>query len=529
MPKSHRRGTKPGMKGCGIAAGRFVLQTALVVLAAFTASATTLLPTGGDTNAAPQAPCPTDQVLCSGSCVDPRTDNTHCAVAADCQGTSAGTACKTGEVCTAGICGSNCPAANPDDDKPDTKAIQECLDNPALSTVALARKRTAGSPGLIIDNAYDRTDAALHLPKGTTLTSVGSGACWTKETDGRYLSHDLNCAVLVAKNNLSVNMVASIGDGSAINRIIFDGKGAIRRSASPALCTQGARKPGTLRMPRVNRWVVKDSVLRDAMCGTALGVDGSDYLITNNLIIDSGDVPAQCGDGRCDRATESCINCGKDCGPCAAGKIQPWADGITVLRCARGSITDNAIIDATDVGIAHGGTGSTAPADGCLVARNSIGQVSKHVFSAIGVAHFPRGKGLHYGSEFRDNVVTGAGMMDFGIRGGKHPWDKTLCAKGGTISGNRILGAFINLNVDGWQDGVVANNTLGDPAGRKIVLGSFGKTCNSSTLTLDQRKFTLGDALRVDYSRQREAPTALILHGGVCTFNPSTSACSSER
>jgi hypothetical protein len=219
------------MKAHGVAGGRAMIRIAFVVLAVVTTGATSPLRADGATGIPPRAACPTGQVICGGSCVDPGTDNAHCGAAADCQGTNAGTACKAGEVCAAGKCGSNCPAADPDDDKPDTKAIQECLDNPAMSTVTLARKRALGSPGLIIDNFFDRTNAALYLPKGKTLTSVGSGSCWTKDASGRYLSHDLDCALLVAKDNLSVNMVTGTGDGSTIDRLHLRRSGSIRARA----------------------------------------------------------------------------------------------------------------------------------------------------------------------------------------------------------------------------------------------------------------------------------------------------------
>ena len=238
---------------------------------------------------------------------------------------------------------------------------------------------------------------------------------------------------------------------------------------------------------------------------------GKDFVINNNLIKKAGAYPG------------------------TGSQPQSWADGITAIRCQRstlqlGQITNNKIIDATDVGIALGGTSVTAPSTSgrCTVTGNEITQINSHAFSAIGVSQFGMtgaGFGLHYGSMISNNTITGNGLMDFGIHAGKHPWDATACTKGGTISNNAISGAFTNLNVDGWQDGTVQGNTLSSPQGSAILLGGYDNAGSGCTFTLSQRNFTFGDAINVIKSGQAGTPTSVIFHSGHCIFNPTMPQC----
>ena len=54
--------------------------------------------------------CVSGQILCNGQCVDPKTDNRYCGATDNCSGANAGSKCKDGEVCSAGKCGVTCVA-----------------------------------------------------------------------------------------------------------------------------------------------------------------------------------------------------------------------------------------------------------------------------------------------------------------------------------------------------------------------------------------------------------------------------------
>jgi hypothetical protein len=52
--------------------------------------------------------CQSGLVECGGTCVDPQTSLAHCGASGSCAGSSAGTACKSGEICSAGACTLSC-------------------------------------------------------------------------------------------------------------------------------------------------------------------------------------------------------------------------------------------------------------------------------------------------------------------------------------------------------------------------------------------------------------------------------------
>ena len=54
------------------------------------------------------ASCLSGQILCNGQCIDPESDNRYCGATADCMGPNAGERCKDGEVCSGGKCGVTC-------------------------------------------------------------------------------------------------------------------------------------------------------------------------------------------------------------------------------------------------------------------------------------------------------------------------------------------------------------------------------------------------------------------------------------
>lgn len=52
--------------------------------------------------------CQSTLVNCGGTCVDGQTSRTNCGAKVDCAGANAGSACKAGEVCSAGACAASC-------------------------------------------------------------------------------------------------------------------------------------------------------------------------------------------------------------------------------------------------------------------------------------------------------------------------------------------------------------------------------------------------------------------------------------
>ena len=54
--------------------------------------------------------CPTPEINCGGTCINPQTSNSNCGASGNCTGGSAGVACTGDTVCGAGVCAPDCPA-----------------------------------------------------------------------------------------------------------------------------------------------------------------------------------------------------------------------------------------------------------------------------------------------------------------------------------------------------------------------------------------------------------------------------------
>ncbi|MEW5849732.1 MAG: hypothetical protein AB2A00_13020 [Myxococcota bacterium] len=196
--------------------------------------------------------CPTGQIACGGTCVDPRTDNNYCGAQADCQGANAGAQCNAGYVCNgSGECALSCQQGfivcdgqciNPRTDPLYCGAAGSCT-GPAAGTACLPGQVCNGSgqcatscaPGLIAcdgscidptsDNRYcgasgtcTGTEAGQTCDNGFVCN--GSGVCELSCQDG-----------LVACNGICVN--------PSINRNYCGATGTCTGVESGEQCTDG--------------------------------------------------------------------------------------------------------------------------------------------------------------------------------------------------------------------------------------------------------------------------------------------------
>jgi hypothetical protein len=260
-------------------------------------------------------------------------------------------------------------------------------------------------------------------------------------------------------------------------------------------------------------WTIDKIVSMNDACGSALRVDGKGYTLTNNLVWDNGSdtptIPAN-------------------------GNPFPWSDGITFVKCDGGTIRNNKVIDATDIAMVGGGSKGGE----CNVNNNKVAQLHKHVSAGLNVGIFSSGQGKWGNSTFTNNRIRGRNLMDFGILAGCHPWFDGKVVRGGTIGSvndptkkNIIGGASINLAVEGWLDGTIANNDIGDASGASMQLANYKCTlCDSLS---HGKKFTVGDdgdnndnngASTGHYGGQTDTdtPTSLILH---VNSVPNSSSC----
>jgi len=308
-----------------------------------------------------------------------------------------------------GMAQTTCPDANPNDFVADDAPLQACLNNGGLVLL------DPGSPGYILSQG-------LVLSRDGTVLRSSQGSVK---------------ATLIAHPDLANDML-QVSDGGVSNYeiadLIFDGN----RDMRPGNCYTNLRLQG-----RNFSFHHVDSLR--TICGSSVIVLGSNFLIYDNRIVDSG-LPADVARDR-------------------------WADGLTVLLCDNGYIHNNLIEDSTDIALVIGG-------GDCSVQGNTIRQVNKWAFAGLNVGNF-NNNGYHTNSVFQFNTVeSNYNMLSIGILVGSHPWstsDAENVWNAGRVINNVARGAVINLVVDGIERGEVTGNVMYGAQGDR------GLTCAIST------------------------------------------------
>ncbi len=107
--------------------------------------------------------------------------------------------------------------------------------------------------------------------------------------------------------------------------------------------------------------------------------------------------------------------------------------------------------------------------------------MNNHTFAGIAVHNFVDGGiggGDHTNSLYQNNTITSAlNQLDLGISVGMHGWFPDRDTFGGSIINNSVSGARINLNIYGYRDGTVNDNTISSPQGSFF---GFGANCNAA-------------------------------------------------
>lgn len=136
-------------------------------------------------------PCRVGEVLCATGCVDPRTDEAHCGIAADCSG---GAVCRAGEQCISGACALTCPSGqlpcggrciDPSSDPTYCGAGVDCVAMPCASGNVCAAGTCATScpggqiacSGRCIDPQGDPTFCGASMDCSGGTTCAGGTVC----------------------------------------------------------------------------------------------------------------------------------------------------------------------------------------------------------------------------------------------------------------------------------------------------------------------------------------------------------------
>lgn len=280
-----------------------------------------------------------------------------------------------------------CTAANPNDNVSDDIPLNQCLAQGG--TIDLY----PGQPGYIIQ---------------TGLTLSVNSTRFTN-THGGY-------AALIAHQTLGQAMLNAGASGYEISNLGFDGRvrdaqGNIFRSMQ-ASCN-GYRGRFSNLLLRGANFRVRNSYSIQALCGSAIEVDGAGFEIAYNVIANNGtayDEPYSGGD--------------------------PWADGITLLACNGGYVHGNFLWDNTDIDLVVGG------GQNCRIESNRIDHTVHSGFAGIHVGYFPNAAGNHSGSLYsgHDIVANAVNKLAFGIVIGSHPWDPGVLATAPNVSSNLCLG-----------------------------------------------------------------------------------------
>lgn len=314
----------------------------------------------------------------------------------------------------------NCLAAIPDDAYSDTEAINDCLSGGG--TVVLE------SGVYYIGASTDPDDALILAQNGTNLVGQGKYSTW-----------------LYATLDLWAPMLRANADNFSITDLSFFGINYARDEADQ--CNGDDREGGSNILIDGDGWTLDDMQSSFALCGTGLGAKGVDFTITNSRFIANG-------------LDELHAN--------ALGNA-PWADAITIWWCDGAEISNNYILDATDIGIVLGG------GTDCDVSGNTIENLYAHGFAGIHVGNFDSG-GDHDGIDYVGNsVYANEDQLAFGIVAGFHPWNSSLwVSDAGTIYDNVSEGAVVNFAVDGVGGGSIYGNTSTSPQ------GTWGFGCSAS-------------------------------------------------
>jgi hypothetical protein len=323
-----------------------------------------------------------------------------------------------------------CSAAIPNDGFDDSNALQTCLTQ-------------GGDIALTPGGVYDI---------GTQLTLVKPNT-WLHSANPR--------AVLRAMSTLQGKMLIGIVDGFRIYDLEFDGNRDGRVSMRDDLCNanaHGGQRPANISVGGNGFWI-HHIVSKNALCGSGLGLQGSNYTVEFIEVFDGG----------------------FEQGPAYPPDVEPWADGITVLSCFGGTIRNNSLANNTDIDLVLGG------GQGCIALSNTIQHTWRYGFAGFNIGYFSPGNGDHTGSQYHGNTVTsGLNLLSIGFLVGSHPWNHTLpVVNAGAIGDpnvgvgpNRVAGSVMGIVIDAADDGWWASANVVD-----FVQGSRGLgSCTLSSL-----------------------------------------------
>ncbi len=367
--------------------------------------------------------------------------------------------------------------------------IQKCIDKaPANAIVELP----AGKYYLESQVRIDK--------KPITLRTEGKN-----ETMPKCALENHDCAELIAAKEVYFDktytdyqgLLQVISSGTVIDHIIISGNKNDRINSSIGLACQFKPSPynrghGHNVIMYCNNCKFTNSVVKDAICagGLLVGIthyDGSvprkNVKVLNNTIAFNG-----------------------------FHNIYPmWADGLIVHDCQNCTITNNEIIDNTDVDFIFGGCPN------CIVQNNRITHsesFSGGSFYAMVIQAWPSTSGNYTGAVFSNNLIDCGPKKrcGFGLHiGSDLSYTQLTQAYGGSVHDNVIRNAQKSVDIDIAHDMEVYNNAVELPATESIT--NCGLIKNISQYNMGTRSYN------IDTSKDNSPVTYTRIDFDGCTLN----------
>lgn len=313
----------------------------------------------------------------------------------------------------------------------------------ARQAVATCIANTAPGGVLDLPGGVYRIDGELSIDKPITIrtagTAVGSPDCWDHDSPA--------CAVLRADDNLAAArgfFYVRAASGVHLDRIVLDGnRGARLASAAAATCAAGNNGAGfNAHSDNCSGCSFARGMSARALCGTGWEWTGNLATIERNVFYQNGDHNTN----------------------------MMWSDGLTLLGSDGATVRANRFVDNSDIDFISGGA-ANATFEG-----NYVHHVLQGSFGGLMLDNFNGGTSGNFAlAQVKANAIDcGPQLCDFGIELGPHPWYLSANIQGGTVTGNSVSGAKIQINAEGagtaGQPIAVSGNVLG-PSPASAVFG----------------------------------------------------------
>jgi hypothetical protein len=304
----------------------------------------------------------------------------------------------------------------------------------ATQAVATCIANTPSGGTLDLPAGVYRIDGELSITKAITIRTLGTATadpgCWDHESPA--------CVVLRASDQLNAPrgfFYVRAASGVNLDRIVLDGNRNTRlASAAAATCAGGNNGAGfNAHSDNCAGCSMHRGMSARARCGTGWEWTGDNAVIERSVFYQNGDHTTN----------------------------NMWSDGLTLLASNGASVHDNRFVDNSDIDFISGG------ATNATFASNAVQHVLQASFGGLMLDNFNGGtSGDFTGTVVKGNWIScGAQLCDFGIELGPHPWYTSANIQGGSVTGNAVSGAKIQINAEGAgtvaKPIAVSGNTLG--------------------------------------------------------------------